>query len=244
MKEFLIEKITKLAIMMEYPLAWKARKAGCYFELYSQIYRLYARGIKPATILDIGANRGMFSRCSNFIFPETKIIAFEPLHDCFMELTKLKKTITNFECYNIAISDQRKDSVIHRSNYDYSSSLLEMGEIHKNAFPYSAEESLEKINVDTLDDVFLGKHLKTPILIKIDVQGNEGYVLEGAKNLLKQTDYIICEISFVPLYKGQMLFDDLYYKFLDLGFHFSGQLGELKHPKTKEVLQIDALFLR
>lgn len=186
----------------------------------------------------------MFSRCSGFVFPDAKIIAFEPLHDCFEELNKLKNTIENFECYNVAISDFQNHTFIHRSNYDYSSSLLEMGDIHKNAFPYSADEKLEKVQVVTLDTILSGKILEKPILIKIDVQGNEGAVINGAKKTLEKTDYLICELSLVPLYKEQLLFPEIHHQIANLGFQFTGQLGELLHPNTKQVLQIDALFRR
>ncbi len=244
MKEFILEKIKKLQIMLEYPNAIKARKAGCYYELYSQVYRLNARGIKPATILDIGANRGMFSRCSNFIFPEAKIIAFEPLKDCFDELNILKNTIKKFETYNFAISDQKKETVFHRSSYDYSSSLLEMGDIHKDAFPYSAKEKSEVVQVDTLDNILSGKKLEEPILMKIDVQGNERAVLNGAIKTLEKTNYLLCELSFFHLYKGQALFDEVYDQITNMGFKFNGQLGGVSHPITKVDLQIDGLFLR
>lgn len=244
MKKKFLEKIEKLQILFDYPNAWKARKAGCYFELYSQVYRLFAQGIKPNTILDIGANRGMFSRCSHFIYPDAQIIAFEPLKDCFDELNKLKNSIENFESYNIAISDHQKKTVIHRSSYDYSSSLLEMGEIHKNAFPYSAKENLEVVQVETLDSILSGKAIKKPILMKIDVQGNEGAILDGATKTLEKTDYLLCELSFFQLYNQQLLFSEIYQKITSLGFHFYGQLGELQHPKTKAALQIDALFKR
>jgi len=244
LKKYLSEKLEKLLILLEYPDAWKARRVGCYYELYSQVYRLYARGIRPSTILDIGANRGMFSRCANFVFPNAAIHAFEPLRDCYEQLCTLKATVKNLECYNVAVAGNECETVIHRSSYDYSSSLLPMGDIHKDAFPYSSGDRLEKVQAVTLDGILGGKRVDRPLLMKIDVQGSEGAVLEGARKTLQQTDYLICEMSFVPLYQGQIIFDALYQQLNDFGFRFFGQLGELRHPKTAEVLQVDALFLR
>lgn len=244
MKRYVSDKLRKLQILMDYPNALKARQAGCYFELFSEIYRLSARGLKPSTILDIGANRGMFSRCAHYIFPGAMIHAFEPLHDCYTELSHLQNQIPNMVCYQIALGESDGEAVIHRSSYDYSSSLLPMAELHKQAFPYTASERLEPIPVRTLDGLLGTPPLPRPLLVKIDVQGYELPVIRGGWNVLSKADYVICETSFVPLYSGQALFEDVYGAMHALGFRFRGQLGELTHPKSKAALQIDALFVR
>ena len=51
-------------------------------------------------------------------------------------------------------------------------------------------------------------------------------------------------MSFRSLYKGQALFDEVYRQLIDTGFRFCGQLGELQHPNSTEVLQTDGLFVR
>jgi FkbM family methyltransferase len=201
-------------------------------------------GLRPNTILDIGANRGMFSKCAYYIFPDASIYAFEPLKDCYEELCDLKGTVIKLECYNIALGDKPSEVFIHRSIYDYSSSLLEMDDLHKQAFPYTAGERLEKVQIQTLDAVLAGKRIERPLLMKIDVQGYEKFVFEGASETLKQTDYIVCEMSFRSLYKGQALFDEVYRLLIDAGFQFRGHIGEVQHPESTEVLQIDGLFIR
>ena len=238
-----IQKLGKLQIALSTPGAWRARRAGCYFEPYKMFYRLGRMGISPKTILDIGANRGMFSKCAHYVFPDAFIFAFEPLNDCYEELVGLARSIQNIECYNVAISDRDGESVIHRSSYDYSSSLLEMDDLHKAAFPQSGQERVEKIKLERLDAILANKCITRPLLMKIDVQGYETFVLDGAVQTLQQTDYIICEMSFRSLYREQGLFDEVYQKLVNKGFQFVGHVAELQHPKTGEVLQIDGLFI-
>ena len=242
-KKSIGQKLRKLEILLNTPGAFNARIAGCYFELYKMVHRLYAMGLRPNTILDIGANRGMFSKCAYYIFPDASIYAFEPLKDCYEELCDLKGTVIKLECYNIALGDKPSEVFIHRSIYDYSSSLLEMDDLHKQAFPYTAGERLEKVQIQTLDAVLAGKRIERPLLMKIDVQGYEKFVFEGASETLKQTDYIVCEMSFRSLYKGQALFDEVYRLLIDAGFQFRGHIGEVQHPESTEVLQIDGLFV-
>jgi FkbM family methyltransferase len=237
-------KLNKLFLMTNTPGSLQARWKGCYFELYKMMYTLFRMGITPRTILDIGANRGMFSKCAHYVFPDATIYAFEPLQDCYEELCSLKSSINNLECFNVAVGAEEGESDINRSSYDYSSSLLEMEDLQKEAFPFTAGQRLERVRVQTLDGVLDKAAFKRPVLMKIDVQGYESYVLQGARGALEQTDYLICEFSLRRLYKGQALFDEMYRDLVTLGFHFRGQLGELRHPKSLEVLQIDGLFSR
>jgi FkbM family methyltransferase len=243
-RERIVERLSKFEILIGTPSAWRARRLGCYLDMYKTVYRLRVMGLRPRTILDIGANRGMFSRCCHFVFPRAEIYAFEPLRDCYRELLKLKNEIPRFECFSFALAERTGESFIHRSSYDFSSSLLDMGDLHKEAFPYSASEKLEKIEIRTLDQVLDGRNLERPLLVKIDVQGSEKFVILGALNTLERADYVVCEMSLRQLYKGQALFDEVYTMLLDAGFRFSGQTGELRHPKSSETLQIDGLFTR
>ncbi|KAB2880961.1 FkbM family methyltransferase [bacterium] len=242
LKNRLLDRIRKIEILLDTPGSYHARKAGCYFGTYQMLYHVKKVGINPQSILDIGANTGMFSKTAHFLFPDALILAFEPLKSCFLKLIELEKNIKELECFNVAVGAKNEKTVIHRSEYHYSSSLLEMENLHKEAFPYTAGESLEEIQTVCLDDVLAERVLKRPLLIKIDVQGYEKYVLEGAEKTLLISDHILCEMSFRSLYKGQALFDDINDYLRDKGFIFRGPYDSLKHPETGEVLQIDGLF--
>ena len=74
------------------------------------------------------------------------------------------------------------------------------------------------------------------------VRDYEEFVLNGAVETLKRTDYIICEMSFQPLYKEQALYDEMYQVICNAGFTI-GRL-ECTILQTSEVLQIDGLFVR
>ena len=239
-----LRKVNRLLTYVETPGSIKARFKGCWLDFYVLAYRLRKMGIFPKTILDIGASRGMFTYCTHFVFPKVMIYAFEPLSQCFAELEKLQKRMPNLRCFNVALGDKNIEAVIYKSDYHYSSSLLQMEDLHKNAFPYSVGGVEERVKVERLDDLLVGMNLAKPILVKIDVQGYEKYVLEGARKTLERIDYILCEMSFHILYKNQSLFHDVYTLLIDLGFRFTGPLAQLQHPVTKEVLQIDGFFIR
>jgi len=243
-KKYILDKLNKIIIILSVPGSLKARLTGIYFELYQMLFSLKSAGINPKTIIDVGANRGMFSKAAHYIFPKAKIIAFEPLKDIFYELNNLSNEIENFESYNIALGEKSEISKIHRSSYDYSSSILKMSDIHKKAYPYSAESTAEKIQVKRLDEILTREKLKEPVLLKIDVQGFEKDVILGATGIIENITYIICELSFIELYENQPLFDEMYSLFINLGYKFMGYVGESKNPQNGQLLQMDALFIK
>lgn len=236
--------LEKMLWVLNTPGALNAKKAGCYLGVYHSLFRLNAYHINPSTILDIGANRGMFARTLHHLYPQADIIAFEPLVDCYVDLCALQARIRNLECYNLALADQSGEDWIYRSNYDYSSSLLEMDELHKSIFPYTAGGQMQRIIKEKLDVVLVNRHLRRPTLMKIDVQGYEKNVLDGAVQTIEQIDFILCELSFVSLYKQQPLFGELHMYLTERGFRFVGHIAENRSPVSGQLLQVDGLFMR
>ncbi len=98
--------------------------------------------------------------------------------------------------------------------------------------------------MEKLDVISKELNIKSPSLLKLDVQGFELNVLKGASNTLKtQIDYIIVEVSFEKLYKDQPSFTELN-RFLN-SYNF-----ELKCPldfntgKNKNYIEADLLYYR
>jgi FkbM family methyltransferase len=243
-REMINKKIISLQKMIELPGAYSAWRKGFYVNMYSLMYPIYKMEISPKVILDIGANNGMFTKTANYLFPKAKIYSFEPLPECFKSLKTITDTHPNIRVFHCALGDTNGETTINKSQYNCSSSILMMSDLHKMVFPYSANSSKETVSIRRLDDIMADEQLLDPVLVKIDVQGYERNVVVGGRTILERAQYLICEISFKELYKGQPLFDDIYEDLSSLGFKFSGQLGELKNPFSQEVLQIDGLFIR
>jgi hypothetical protein len=121
-----------------------------------------------------------------------------------------------------------------------------MEELHEEAFPYSrggqAEES-EKVKVMTLDNALRDRAIEESILVKIDVQGYEMQVIEGARSVLGKAKVVILEMSFAKLYADQPFFHDVYQRMYGLGYRFNGSLAQMEHPQTGAVMQTDAIFV-
>ena len=84
----------------------------------------------------------------------------------------------------------------------------------------------------------------SPTFLKIDVQGYEKFVLEGAPNLLKRVIGVQLELSLVPLYEG----DTPYLRMLEFlesaGLHLTLIEPGFRDKNTGEDLQFDGVFFR
>jgi FkbM family methyltransferase len=195
-------------------------------------------------VFDIGANVGRFTTMIHKILPEASIYAFEPLKDCYEQLVTRVKCSSKMQAFNYALGDEDNEAEIHRSDYLPSSSILPMGDLHKRAFPFTKEETKERITVRRLDGIAKDLELSENILIKIDVQGFEDKVILGGKQLISKAKILIVETNFETLYERQPLFDSIYDMLKQMGFSYKGNLDQLLNPIDGRVLQADSIFIK
>jgi FkbM family methyltransferase len=197
-----------------------------------------------ATVLDIGANEGQFAEMARRVFPGAIIYSFEPLRDCHAILEEKSASLQPMRCFRCALGKEAGTAMIHHNDFSPSSSLLPMGSRHREAFPHTRNAILEAITIRLLDDVAPELTLVTPILMKVDVQGFELDVLAGAVHTLPRIDTIIVETSFVELYEGQPLFQEIADFLRARGFTYMGNLEQVTDPSNGAILQADAIFAR
>ncbi len=89
-------------------------------------------------------------------------------------------------------------------------------------------------------DACLSTPLPWPVLLKIDVQGFELEVLKGATGLLPQIDAVYVEASYVELYEGQALHEEIEGFLTGAEFSLDGRFNT--HIHLGEPVQADLLF--
>ena len=149
-------------------------------------------GKKKITLVDVGANLGGYT---NLILQNTKvkeIHIFEPSKKCF---GYLKKKFTQNKIYinNKALSNTNK------MNTFYENEVLSQSSLHnvKNKFNSNLKNTdVYKIECVTLDKYFYGRKKNFVIdLLKIDAEGEDLMVLEGATKLLKNKNIRLIKIE-------------------------------------------------
>ena len=96
--------------------------------------------------------------------------------------------------------------------------------------------------MDTLSPDFIDYN--SVVFLKIDTQGYEEQVMNGAHALMKNIVGLQLEISLVPLYEAHSLLDDMLQILKEKGFELWGISTVFSDPHTAQLLQIDATFFR
>ena len=202
----------------------------------------WLNGLPVKTVLDVGANTGESALELHTMYQQAQVISFEPLPDSFATMEQRLSGHAWSRRHNLALAEKQGRMAMHRSAYALSSSLLPMSDAHKEAYPYTAGSQEVEVEISTLDTICAG--VDGPFLIKLDVQGYEYGVLQGAAETLKRTEALIVETSFVELYQGQKLFNDVQALLNRHGFVYTGSWAQRNSPLDGRPLQQDAVFVR
>jgi len=201
---------------------------------------------KVNLVFDIGANTGQFGRSLRKNGYQGRIISFEPLSVAHSQLLKISRKDPLWEVApRAAIGNQNIDITINVAGNSESSSILNMLESHSKAAPESRYIGTEKVPLRRIDS-FAPDYLQTEsvLFLKIDTQGFEDRVLEGATGLMDRIVGIQLELSLVPLYEDQRLFDDLLADLKKLKFDLWSIYPVFADHNNGRLLQIDATLFR
>ena len=234
-----ILRLGKLFFALRSPLTFRALlyRVGASTEHLKAL-----RNRQFATILDVGANRGQFALLCRTLYPQARIVSFEPLPRPANIYRYIFSGDDLVELNQTALGAVRGRLDMHVASDDDSSSILEIGRRQTQAFGTREVERFPVV-VERLDELVDGEDLVSPVLLKIDVQGFEAHVLRGAEKLLPAIDAVYVESSFVELYEGQALFADVWGLVSESGFSMQGVFNQ--HCNRAGVpLQADFLFIR
>lgn len=194
------------------------------------------------TVIDIGANRGQFSLAVRRWAPGAQVVAFEPLSGPAARFRGVFRGDSRVTLHQAAIGPEAGEATIHVSAADDSSSLLPISKVQQRLFPATGEIRTETIRVGRLADFVSAKEIAGPALLKLDVQGYELEALRGCEDLLECFACVYVECSFVELYSGQALADDVIAWLRERGFRLSG-VYNISYDKNGKAIQGDFLFV-
>lgn len=193
------------------------------------------------TIIDVGANKGQFALASIKRFPQSTIISFEPLPEQYQQFKENLRKSKKVTVHNIALGSEAGVIDFYKNEHSHASSALPISEEQKQSIPETAKTSKIQVKVSRLDEFLLDYKLIGPTLLKLDVQGYEKKVLEGSSKLLPMIDYVVFEASFISMYNGEPLFDEMHTFLKDSGFEIIAPVGYLEDQKGR-ILQMDILY--
>lgn len=197
------------------------------------------------TVLDIGANTGQFGALLRHSGFAGRIVSLEPLSDAFDQLSRRAQSDASWSVERAAVSDQVGTLTINVAGNSVSSSVLPMLERHAAAAPASRYVATEDVPATTVDELVV-RHSINPetTLLKVDVQGYEQTVLDGAAKTLDRFGAVRLELSLVPLYEGQSLMHEMVGQLAEHGLDLWVLEPGFTEPTTRRLLQLDGVFFR
>lgn len=214
-----------------------------YVEAIDKVKYCWLQKIEFDLIIDVGASDGGFVKKIRTVMPLIQIYSFEPIPESYQKLIEKNMGDKNFTAFNVALSSKEGETDFYISSSSGCSSLLEMSDIHKEAYPYTANLTKIKVPMKCLDDVMKEYGYKN-IFLKIDVQGAEKLVLEGALETLENVKVIFMEVNFVETYKGCVLINEIVDYLESKGFVLYGMENISQTTIDGSFLQGDAFFIK
>lgn len=195
--------------------------------------------------LDVGANRGQYAKLLRSSGFQGEILSFEPQSKAFIDLEKQLKKDKFWKGFNIGFGDINGVSVINISKNSVSSSILNFeGNVSVNASPETIFIDKEEIILKRIDTFMEEEKIAGKIFLKIDAQGFESKILDGVGECFDRIFAIQLELSYVALYEGEKLFDEMKTAIESKGFYLSSLQNGFTDPADGKLLQLEGIFFR
>lgn len=146
-----------------------------------------------SVVIDAGANIGIFSLFASHLTPKGKIYSFEPTKSTFEILNKniINNNLQNsIFVYNLALGDKKeKTEIMIQDNNLGGENIILGSDFFKNReIEFNRKESVEMI---TIDNFIKENNIKKVDFIKIDTEGYEKQIIQGARNTIKEFSPVI-----------------------------------------------------
>jgi FkbM family methyltransferase len=238
-KEIVLDNAARLA-----PLTGRVPGIAAY--LYQHDHPLLALieryGVDE--VLDVGANQGQFAAKLRLLGYRGRIVSFEPVSAAFERLRARAAHDRSWDVVHTAVGDARGEAEIHVTANTALSSMLSPSEEFADRDPDAAVVYSERVPVDTLD-ALVDAGARGHTVIKIDAQGSEASILDGARRVLDGCAGVELELSLrTPFYEGEGSADELRARLEAHGLT-EVVLNPLSHTlRWGDLVQADAIFWR
>ena len=182
------------------------------------------------TILDIGANCGLFAAFAAMKLPNADIFAFEPAPDLVPVMQQNFKGL-NVSLQPVAVSDQTGEQTLYVNPASQQTNSLKPEAVDLFAENVPIEEEI--VWCTTLDDFADENSLQQIDVMKVDVQGFEGAVFRGARSVMPHVQQLFVESIWPDL--------DSVMELIPMGIHYGFRYAALINPVY---MGADVLFSR
>ena len=202
-----------------------------------QPHHLQRLGFQPQTVVDVGV--GVGTPVLYKAFPSAYHVLIEPLEEFEPNLNTILRKYRGHSV-RTALGAEEGKRVLH-----LDPEFPERGSMYtRTALEASGHElAPREVSVTTLDALMKQQTLQPPFGLKIDAEGCEYEIIQGAKEFLKQTEFVIAEVAVAKRFHRGYTFRD----FINLMHHHQFSLCEeldVGRSDDHTLTFIDAVFRR
>jgi FkbM family methyltransferase len=199
-------------------------------------------------VLDVGGNEGQFARfLRSRVGYRGPLVTFEPIPELAARLRKAAARDSNWIIVEAALGDVARSDFFNVMKSSPLSSLLQpSAEDTQRLISHNEVARRIPIQIRTLDDVMAeepGLSAAKSIYLKLDVQGYERKVLDGAHTVLPRVAALQTELSVLPLYQGVPDYKELMAYIERLGYVLSF-IPSHNYEQFPDMIDFDGHFVQ
>jgi FkbM family methyltransferase len=194
-------------------------------------------------VVDVGANAGQYGELLRASGYRGRLVSLEPVSEAYEELRRRAAADGAWEAVRVAVSDSDGELTLNVTDDSRSSSALPRNERFADKPGWAPRESrtVPARRLDGLVDELLRPGERA--FLKVDVQGYERQVLDGAGAALGRFDGIELELSVTALYEGQPSLAEMLPLLAERGFR-PVSLDPILLDDDGLLMELDGLFAR
>jgi len=221
------------------------KRAEAWFSYNAQL-RTIAEKFQINCVLDVGANEGQFAQKIRHLFPDQRIVSFEPVATVFNKLAAAAASDPLWQVHNLALGSQATTRTMNVSDHTVFSSLLRTNEYCISHFGEQAlVKSEELVTIRRLDEIWddiVPDPKDTKIFLKMDTQGFDTEVFRGLGERLGHVFALQTEVSLISIYEEMPHWTDIMPIYEDAGFKVVGMFPV--NRDSDKIIEYDCLLAR
>jgi FkbM family methyltransferase len=226
-----------------------ARRLGYELRQYTPLRSLAAarrhllKELEIDVVVDVGANAGQYGELLRREGFRGRLVSLEPEPEAYEQLRERAAADGAWTALRVAAAERDGELALNVTRDSRSSSMLARNDrfADRPGWAPKATEQITGRRLESLADEILRTD-ERPYL-KLDVQGYERQVIEGAGRALHRFGALELELSLTPLYEGQPLLVDMLPLLAARGFH-PVSLEPILLDDDGRLIEMDGIFVR
>ena len=199
-------------------------------------------------VIDVGAHTGEYASEIREIGYQGRIVSFEPVRASHDTLVARAKQQRDWIIQHCALGAEEGEQEINIYRGTVFNSFLPSSSVGAERFGAQVElETKERVRVRRLDRVFdecVAGIVAPRVFLKMDTQGWDLKVLEGARGVLDRIVGMQSELAVRHCYTGMTTYTAALEQYAALGFEVTGMFAVAREADGLRVMEFDCVLLR